>query len=383
MYKIKVHIQRFVVLLVLLLSSVFTYAQLTAKVGDITTLSVSKVSGDTYAWELYDVATGVNFVTGAGNCPTSKAQFVNGKSTGASVKVKWLAEGEYFYKVTERNSCTNNVKIGRVLITAAAIPPKPTVGITYNRTSGTAELTALEYTGALLWSTGETSRSITVTEPGNYTVTQVVNGQRSEEAIAKVTPIKTTAPTSAMALPPKIEEGGVAELVAEGCGEGGTLYWYADKSLTQELSDTKVAPTKTTTYYVICENEAGCRSEALPVTVEVGKYDKCEKMYENLTMEQLLTPNGDGINDKWELKEVLEYCIECGKRAHVRLFNRWGAKVYEKDGYMFDDERFEGYSKNDLNYKGEEQLPSGTYFYIIMFNGKKDKTGFITIANDK
>ncbi len=382
MYKIKVHIQRFVVLLVLLLSSAFTYAQLTARVGEVTTLSVSEVSGDTYAWELYDVATGVNFAIEAGNCPASKAQFVNGKNTGASVNVKWLAEGEYFYKVTERNSCTNNVKIGRVIVTLAELLP-PTVGVTYDCTEGVAVITALEYTGELLWSTGETSKSIIVTEPGTYTVTQAANGLRSEEAVVKVTPIKATAPTNVMALPPKIEAGGVSELVAEGCGEGGTLYWYADEDLTQELSDTKVEPTKTTTYYVVCENEAGCRSEAVPVTVEVGKYDKCEKMYENLTIEQLITPNGDGKNDKWELVDVLKYCLECNKRAHVRLFNRWGAKVYEKDGYMFDEERFEGYSQNKLDFQNLQQLPSGTYFYIIMFNGDKDKTGYITIANDK
>src|SRR4030095_11389251 len=52
-------------------------------------------------------------------------------------------------------------------------PNAPTVTVTDNCT-GTSTLTASNFTGALLWSTGETTPSITVTTAGTYTVTQSV-----------------------------------------------------------------------------------------------------------------------------------------------------------------------------------------------------------------
>ena len=47
---------------------------------------------------------------------------------------------------------------------------------------GNSVLTAYDFTGSLLWSTGETTASITVTSAGTYTVTQTVNGCASPEA---------------------------------------------------------------------------------------------------------------------------------------------------------------------------------------------------------
>ncbi len=229
--------------------------------------------------------------------------------------------------------------------------------------------------------TGETTKSITVTKAGTYSVTQTVNKQISEAATVEVVETKAKKPTNAMAIPPKIEEGGVANLTADGC-DGGTLLWFTDKALTQELTNTEVMPKQTTTYYVVCENAAGCRSEVVPVTVEVEIFTeaKCKEMYRSITIEQLVTPNGDGYNDTWELNDVLKYCQECGKQARVILFNRWGAKVYEKDGYMLDEDRFAGYSQNGLDYQNKKKLPDGTYFYIIKVDGEKGKTGFINIV---
>ena len=51
----------------------------------------------------------------------------------------------------------------------------PTVNVV-NNCDGTSTLTASGHTGTLLWSTAETSASITVTVAGTYTVTQKVNG---------------------------------------------------------------------------------------------------------------------------------------------------------------------------------------------------------------
>lgn len=80
--------------------------------GETTELSVVEVQGDSYSWELYDDVTGINLATTAGNCPLTSAYFPEG-NTGATVKVKWLVPGKYFFKVTAVNDCpSNNIKVG-------------------------------------------------------------------------------------------------------------------------------------------------------------------------------------------------------------------------------------------------------------------------------
>ncbi|PVX52275.1 gliding motility-associated-like protein [Balneicella halophila] len=355
-------------------------AQIRVSSGERVELSVESIPNHTYSWELYDKVDGINFALTDSNVPSNKAQFVSG-NTGSSVLVEFLQPGIYFYKVTVRSSCTNNIKIGKVIVSEANIPPPPRVILSYNCEAGTATLRAEDYVGDLLWSTGETTESITVTNSGIYTVTQTVNNQISSERAVKVEHIKVDMPSSVKAIPPKIEKGGTSALTAEGC-QNGMLHWYADEALTQELTDTEVSPDETTTYYVVCENEIGCQSAAIPVIVTVLQFDpvKCKELYKNITIEQLVTPNADGYNDTWELNDLLEYCQECGKTALVRLYNRWGAKVYEKDGYMLDNERFDGYSENDLDFRNSKRLPDGTYFYIIIVEGEKELNGFINIV---
>jgi hypothetical protein len=78
------------------------------------------------------------------------------------------------YTVTQTvNSCTSSNGSG--VAAPKTIPGAPTVGVV-NNCNGTATLTASNYTGSLLWSTGETTPSITVNIAGTYTVTQTVNG---------------------------------------------------------------------------------------------------------------------------------------------------------------------------------------------------------------
>lgn len=103
-------------------------AQTVVNVSDTTSLSIVEVPGDTYLWELYSDPT-VDFALNAGNCPTSEADFVGGNS-GATVRIKWIKTGTYFFKVTAINGsgCTNNLKIGQITVvesipTATISPP--------------------------------------------------------------------------------------------------------------------------------------------------------------------------------------------------------------------------------------------------------------------
>lgn len=76
-----------------------------------------------------------------------------------------------------------------------------------------------------------------------------------------------------------------------------------------------------------------------------------------LAIPNAFTPNGDGLHDVWEIK---------GYNSHpymqIKLFNRWGTKVYEV---------LEGYNASDA-WDGDN-LPSGTYYYVITLNDDLSK----------
>jgi hypothetical protein len=92
----------------------------TVYAGQSSVLNVVEVPGDTYTWELYDNVTGVDFVAIPGNCLPAEAYFTGGINTGAAVNVTWLLPGTYFFKVTAvRPGCTNNLKVGRIVVRQA------------------------------------------------------------------------------------------------------------------------------------------------------------------------------------------------------------------------------------------------------------------------
>jgi len=71
----------------------------------------------------------------------------------------------------------------------------------------------------------------------------------------------------------------------------------------------------------------------------------------------IVTANGDGINDVFEIKGV-EFCQFT---FDVEFYNRWGDKVYESKDYRND---WNG-SAPSGSVGSSNELPSGTYYYII------------------
>jgi len=63
------------------------------------------------------------------------------------------------------------------------------------------------------------------------------------------------------------------------------------------------------------------------------------------------TPNGDGINDIWEIPALLYY-----PKCNVKIFDRWGNMVYYSP---------KGYSSPFDGVKNGTRIPMGTYYYFI------------------
>ncbi|MFH4966026.1 gliding motility-associated C-terminal domain-containing protein, partial [Gaetbulibacter sp. M235] len=79
-----------------------------------------------------------------------------------------------------------------------------------------------------------------------------------------------------------------------------------------------------------------------------------------LTVYNEFSPNGDSVNDVF----VIE-CIENYPDNKLEVYNRWGNLVYSKKGYRND---WDGTSNGRRTINKSNELPEGTYYYVITLN---------------
>jgi gliding motility-associated-like protein len=78
----------------------------------------------------------------------------------------------------------------------------------------------------------------------------------------------------------------------------------------------------------------------------------------------VISPNGDGQNDVFYIEGIL------ASRSTVRIFNRWGQVVYEKQNYQ--------------NNWAASDLPDGTYFYEVKVDRDPEPyTGHVTVLSNR
>lgn len=153
-----------------------------------------------------------------------------------------------------------------------------------------------------------------------------------------------------------ILEGGQSKLHATATGNNLSYKWTPSAGLDRDDIPNPVAtPTEDITYTLTVISGQGC-SATDAIFVKVLKSPEIPNTF---------TPNGDGINDTWDIKYLSSY-----PGCTVNIFNRYGVKVYSSAGYS---EAWDG--KNNGN-----DLPQGTYFYIVdPKNGRKVFSGSVTI----
>ncbi len=377
------HIIKQILFLICFGLGILSYAQIKVNINETSTLSVNELATSAdYVWELYDQIP-TDFAKTRGNCPIEKAEFIGG-NIGHEVKVKWLKSGVYFYKVTAKNSCTNNLKIGKVIVESTK-PNKPLIKYIYDCDNGVTKLIAKNTTGTLKWSTGETSSEIIVSHKGAYSLTQTVNGVESDATEIFITNPFIPEKPDIRDVPTTIFVDEEVDLSAAACYEGA-IHWYSDKDLTQEISETILRLKKKSSYYAVCITDEGCKSEISKLILVVHyKDDEWDKLYKTLNKKiyNLISPNRDGANDYFNLSNLKEYCDKYNKTLNVEVFNRWGNLVFKQDDYLKSTNKFRGRASDARSVLDPSQnLVSGTYFYMIKVEGKQPLTGWIYVQFD-
>ncbi len=145
--------------------------------------------------------------------------------------------------------------------------------------------------------------------------------------------------------------GGTTQLHAT----GATSYsWSPVSGLSgNSIPDPIASPTESTLYTVTGQVGACTFSDTVRVSV-----------VRLINPVNTFTPNGDGINDLWDIAGIENY-----PQADVSVYDRWGQRVYHSLGYKMP---FDGAG-----------LPTATYYWYIQLNNLKGLsapyTGSVTI----
>ncbi|MEZ4961588.1 MAG: SdrD B-like domain-containing protein [Saprospiraceae bacterium] len=115
--------------------------------------------------------------------------------------------------------------------------------------------------------------------------------------------------------------------------------------------------------FTLCDEFGICDTVLLTVHVElinaVG-----EAARDSLVVYNAFSPNGDGYNDYFKIDGLQRY-----PGSELSIYSRYGQKVFSSKDY-----------KNDWGGSwGSNNLPNGTYFYILELGGEKRLTGYLQV----
>ncbi|MFD2246968.1 ice-binding family protein [Pontibacter ruber] len=211
---------------------------------------------------------------------------------------------------------------------------------------------------------GTNTITVTATSEGGTVKVSVTNGCGT--GAEATLPVSITLPPTAVGT--ITDNSNVCDGLTFSVSEvaGATSYtWTVSDGFTitsgQGTTSIKVkasSPNATGTVTVVANNGSCASSLETTAPIDAKLADG------ELSFPKAFSPNGDGRNDNWEVKNLEKFADN-----EVVIFNRWGSEIYRKKGYQ-----------NDWNGKG---LGQGTYFYKVrvkLCDGvDKEFTGYTTI----
>ncbi|MFN4300313.1 MAG: gliding motility-associated C-terminal domain-containing protein [Thermaurantimonas sp.] len=172
-----------------------------------------------------------------------------------------------------------------------------------------------------------------------------------------------------------IQIGQSVTLIGSGAGPGGLYYWFANKpvSFSNPLSQvtTSIPQTNkpdTITYYLLVTDAGGCQGlDSMRVFVVKPPITDSTEIFRNVP--NLLTPNGDGVNDVLDLSELIG-----NQTCELVVMNRYGKIVYNSLPYT-------------NNWAGTDNagapLPDGAYYILVVCDDEVIYRGSVTIIQSQ
>ena len=197
-----------------------------------------------------------------------------------------------------------------------------------------------------IWSTGATTDSIIVSNTNTYKVTATnIYGCTVRDSV-DVTALPI--PSGTINHSPGDEKIFCSTLTIDLIApDNYSKYEWFDGSTNRQLQTTK---TEDGSYWVTLTDSLSC-TNTISTEIDCSIY---------VEVYNLITPNGDGKNDFFEIKDLQRNTYA------LKIYNSWGSLVYSNDHY-----------NNDWNV---EPLEDGVYFYsLIHFKNKRNLKGWLHV----
>ncbi len=210
-----------------------------------------------------------------------------------------------------------------------------------NLTNSTERTNAWYINEAII--TGQTDYKIVVTKPGSYQLksTDILSGcfgmgsfHVTQDSMEVKMPEQFNVYSGKpITISPEIQDPSSIE----------SFSWTASNQLVETTSlDLEITPLVDTTYILNIKSVNGCDYK---YTVKIN-------ILNIIQIPDVFTPNNDGINDYFEIKNGVSQIRQ------VQIFNRWGLLVFYSDGYPI---AWDGKYKNEM-------LENGYYPYVIQLD---------------
>ncbi len=294
-----------------------------------------------------------------GGIPPYEALWSNA-DTGLSITN--LPPGEYYVTVTDAAGCESDTFVLLTAFSIYELEIEVTAVTCEGVEDGAIEVSILSGTTppyTFLWNTNDTTTSLANLSSGSYdiTVSDNLGCMRTAEipvAAEGLRVISTVKPVTCPGIP-----NGAITLEVTG-GRMPYSFLWSNAATTPALVSISDG-----NYSVTVSDPDGCSgTDNMVVTVDTTAGIDCDE----LTIYDVFSPNGDGVNDLWVIDGLHNYPAN-----EVQIFNRWGGLVYEARPY---DNTWDGRSK-----KGEH-LPVATYYYIFKLNDAEGtiKSGHVNLV---
>jgi len=269
---------------------------------------------------------------------------------GDTILVDWPhVPGSYSITVqeTSESGCIGELKTGQVEVVG------PVIDLGEDTYICDGEIFDVSPTGeftSFLWNDGSTGPSFSTGQEGwiSLSVTDSIGCILSDSIYLTVNNL------------PLVDLGkdttlcGEQELILDG-GSDGSFFDWSTGDISQTISIFNDGEQE---IWVIVTDDNGCVS---------GDTIKVESPIDNcLTIPNAISPNGDRINDVWNIDQLNLY-----PNVEIKIFNRWGELIWvSQKGYP---QPWDGTSNG-------RALPIDSYHYIIdLNNGTRPILGHITI----
>ena len=251
-----------------------------------------------------------------------------------------------YVRIDSNNGCHQIVELNLTLVNKPSIPITDIMPICEGSSITVSAGTGFD---SYLWSTAETSSSITIATPGNYSVTVTENhGGISCASVKNFTVVNSNAATIAEIITTDwtSNQNTISVLIAP--NSNGNYLYSLDGVNYQASSTFTNLPHGEYTVFVKDDNGCGIQTEEVYLL-----------MYPNF-----FTPNGDGFNDYWKI-ELSEH----EPNMNILIFDRYGKLLKELGA---DSQGWNG------TYSGSP-VPSNDYWFVVKRQNGKEYRGHFSL----